>query len=68
MSSNLCKVRNGRPAWLDRADDVVKAIQSLQADGLDPASYHLEAIRSLTADPQASRTPENQARLDVLAE
>jgi murein L,D-transpeptidase YcbB/YkuD len=60
------KVRNGRPAWLDRADDVVKAIQSLQADGLDPASYHLEAIRSLTADPQASRTPENQARLDVL--
>jgi murein L,D-transpeptidase YcbB/YkuD len=60
------KDRDARPAWLDRSGDVVKAIQGVQADGLDPADYHLEAIQSLIADPPAQRTPESQAKLDVL--
>jgi L,D-transpeptidase YcbB len=56
--------RGWRPAWLDRTDDVVKAIQGMEADGLDPAHYHFEVIRA--ALDKRERTAESEAKLDVL--
>src|SRR5262245_29039047 len=41
------KARASRPAWLGHANEIVTAIRGMQADGLDPADYHLQAIESL---------------------
>jgi hypothetical protein len=40
------RARASKPAWLDRADDIVKAIQGMRAEGLDPADYHLGSDQS----------------------
>lgn len=61
------KARDSKPAWLDRADDVVVAIQGMAADGLNPGDYHLNAIRSLLEKRHASNgTATDEATLDVL--
>ncbi|HET9325597.1 MAG TPA: L,D-transpeptidase family protein [Candidatus Eisenbacteria bacterium] len=58
------EARGFKPAWLDRADGVVKAIGAMHADGLDPAGYHLEAIQSRLE--KRERTAESEAILDLL--
>jgi murein L,D-transpeptidase YcbB/YkuD len=60
------KARHSKPAWLDRSDDIVAAIQGMQADGLDPADYHLEAIQALLAKGKSSLAPSDAGTLDVL--
>ena len=61
------KARGSRPAWLDHRDQVVSAIRGLEADGLDPADYHLAAIESLIEKRDSSkRTAADEATLDVL--
>lgn len=61
------KVRDSKPAWLDHADGVVEAIQGMAADGLNPAGYHLGAIRSLIEKRHGSQTSATDAAtLDVL--
>ena len=48
------KMRDARPAWLDHADDVVTTIRGMEADGLDPADYHLSAIEAFQAEIAAT--------------
>jgi L,D-transpeptidase YcbB len=60
-----------RPAWQDAAklDELVASIEELRNDGLDPADYHLEALRSYRLDVRM-RTPltdQDRADLDLLA-
>ncbi|NCF50330.1 L,D-transpeptidase family protein [Gammaproteobacteria bacterium] len=40
--------RRFRPAWtdLDQVDELLTAIETTAADGLDPADYHLEQVRT----------------------
>ncbi|MFZ9053448.1 MAG: L,D-transpeptidase family protein [Woeseiaceae bacterium] len=40
--------RRFRPAWtdLDQVDELLTAIEATAADGLDPADYHLEQVRT----------------------
>ena len=65
--SQFYKKRDSRPAWLDHAAQVVEAIRGTDADGLDPAAYHLDAIQSLIEKRRSSqRTAESEATLDVL--
>jgi murein L,D-transpeptidase YcbB/YkuD len=61
------KGRSSMPAWLDHVDDIVEAIRATEADGLDPADYHLAAIESLLEKRRdAKRTAGDDAVLDVL--
>jgi len=63
--SKFYEARGSKPALLDHAEEVVKTIRGMQADGLDPAGYHLEAIQS-RLEKRAERTAESEARLDIL--
>ena len=49
------------PAWQDpaRLDALVATIMDVATDGLDPADYHLEALRSYRLDLRM-RTPMTQ--------
>ena len=58
------EARGYKPAWLTRTDGVVKSIQSMSADGLDPAGYHLGAIESRLE--KRDRSAESEAALDLL--
>lgn len=60
------EARASKPAWLARADDIVKAVQGMRADGLDPADYHLEAIQSKLEKRSAEHTAQSEAALDLL--
>ena len=62
--SRFYKARDSKPAWLGHGDEIVKAIQGMEADGLDPADYHLAAIEKLTAKKEAGA--DDAAVLDVL--
>jgi murein L,D-transpeptidase YcbB/YkuD len=62
--SRFYKARESKPAWLGHRDEIVKAIQGVQADGLDPADYHLEAIEKLAQRKDPS--DEDAATLDIL--
>jgi murein L,D-transpeptidase YcbB/YkuD len=58
--------RGFAPAWTDAAaiDDLVRAVRESDADGLDPADYHLASIERLRAT--APSAPEARARFDLL--
>src|SRR5215467_12603724 len=60
------RARDSRPAWLDHADDIVKTIHGMSADGLDPAHYHLEAIEGRIGKSAPEPTAESAAVLDEL--
>lgn len=62
--SRFYKARDAKPAWLGHDDEIVTAIRGMEADGLDPADYHLEAIEKLAKEKDASA--ERAAHLDVL--
>ena len=65
--SRFYKRRGSQPAWLDHADEIVAAIRGTEADGLDPAAYHLDALLALLRERRSSpRTAEGEATLDVL--
>lgn len=65
--SRFYEARDSRPAWLDRANDVVAAIRATAADGLDPERYHLRAIESMLDSRRgAAPLPEDAAKLDIL--
>jgi len=49
-----------------RDDEVVAAIDSAAADGLDPRDYHREAIQRLLDADRRDHVPEQRADLDVL--
>jgi murein L,D-transpeptidase YcbB/YkuD len=59
------------PAWQDpaRLDALVATIMDVASDGLDPADYHLEALRSYRLDLRmnAPLTAEDRADLELLA-
>ncbi len=63
--SRFYKGRGSRPAWTAHADELVDAIQATSADGLEPAHYHLDAIRARLARRDAAG-PRDAAELDVL--
>jgi murein L,D-transpeptidase YcbB/YkuD len=49
--------RNYAPAWTDndKVAELVRAIQSTHADGLDPSDYHLDDVLALQAELVAGR-------------
>jgi murein L,D-transpeptidase YcbB/YkuD len=63
--------RQFEPAWQDsnRLDQLVAALDELLYDGLDPADYHVEALRSYRLDLRmnATLTPQDRADLELLA-
>ena len=62
--------RQFRPAWTDptAADDLLRAIQDSEQDGLDPADYHLATLDRLRAErlPETGLHGERAADLDLL--
>ena len=62
--SRFYKARDSKPAWLGHGNEIVAAIRGMEADGLDPADYHLAAIERLAARKDAG--PGDAATLDVL--
>lgn len=62
--SRFYKARDSKPAWLGHRDEIVTAIRGMEADGLDPADYHLSAIEKLAGRQDAGT--EDAATLDVL--
>jgi murein L,D-transpeptidase YcbB/YkuD len=64
--SRFYKGRRSRPAWLGHAPEIVTVIRGTEADGLDPADYHLQAIESLLEKRRSERTAASEATLDVL--
>ena len=61
------QARNSTSAW-DRkdAERIIGAIQNVTKDGLDPADYHLERIKTLLEESKKSDDPKLYADLDVL--
>ena len=61
--------RNFEPAWpgQGKIDELVRLVESTVDDGLDPADYHLAAIRSAQARLVAGLPfdPEKRAALDI---
>jgi murein L,D-transpeptidase YcbB/YkuD len=56
--------RGFRAAWdRGRAERVIEAIRGIEADGLDPADYHLEAIEAILAEKVGA---DEGADLDVI--
>ncbi len=61
--------RNFSPAWndYDQIGELITAIESTEAEGLDPADYLLEAVRSANRDLQAGITdPTEKAVADIV--
>jgi L,D-transpeptidase YcbB len=61
--------RQFRSAWTERrnVDDLLRAIRGVDAEGLRPTDYHLQAIeRRLRSAPEAAALPEAKADLDLL--
>jgi murein L,D-transpeptidase YcbB/YkuD len=50
--AHFYEMRQFQPAWQEpgRIDTLITAITELQYDGLDPADYHLEALKSYRLD------------------
>jgi len=59
-----------RPAWTDpqNVEDLLHAVTGIKEDGLDPADYHLGALRELLAEERAGESPDPvlSADLDLL--
>jgi murein L,D-transpeptidase YcbB/YkuD len=56
-------------AWTERrnVDDLLRAIRGIDAEGLRPTDYHLQAIeRRLRSAPETAISPESKADLDLL--
>ena len=57
-----------RSAWPSQrnADDLLAAIRDVEADGLTPSDYHLDAIQKLLDEQKTAHDPAIQADLDIL--
>ncbi|HTK69641.1 MAG TPA: L,D-transpeptidase family protein [Candidatus Eisenbacteria bacterium] len=62
------QARQYRSAWPSgrSSDDLLSAIQDVQADGLTPSDYHPDSIRKLLDEQKTAHDPAIQADLDVL--
>ncbi|HEV8128617.1 MAG TPA: L,D-transpeptidase family protein [Candidatus Eisenbacteria bacterium] len=62
------EARQYRSAWPSErsSDDLLSAIQDVQADGLTPSDYHPDSIRKLLDEQKTAHDPAIQADLDVL--
>ncbi|HSN51966.1 MAG TPA: L,D-transpeptidase family protein [Woeseiaceae bacterium] len=51
LLARIYENRNFEPAWPDveRTDELIRLVESTAEDGLDPADYHLEALRRVRA-------------------
>lgn len=71
LVARFYETRQFQPAWQDaaRVDALVAAIAGLIDDGLDPADYHLEALRSFRLDVRMGTplTPTDRADLELVA-
>jgi murein L,D-transpeptidase YcbB/YkuD len=71
LVARFYETRQFQPAWREssRLDALVAAIEGLTDDGLDPAAYHLESLRSYRLDVRigSALTLEDRADLDLLA-
>ncbi|MCW8797420.1 MAG: L,D-transpeptidase family protein [Prosthecochloris sp.] len=58
--------RQFAPVWTKRKqiNELIRAIEGAEADGLNPEDYHLAEIKRFTSDPPS--TPFLQARYDLL--
>ncbi|NEX11512.1 MAG: murein L,D-transpeptidase [Prosthecochloris sp.] len=58
--------RKFAPVWTKRKqiNELIRAIEGAEADGLNPEDYHLAEIKRFTSDPPS--TPFLQARYDLL--
>jgi murein L,D-transpeptidase YcbB/YkuD len=58
-----------QPRWRDPAvvDQLLTTLADLHGDGLDPADYHLDALRTLWARVRGSASPFERAEFDLLA-
>lgn len=58
--------RGFRPAWTapDRQQAILRAVESMDREGLRPADYHLLTLTRMLSS--ATRTPTDSARLDLL--
>jgi murein L,D-transpeptidase YcbB/YkuD len=67
---NIYAARGFRPAWTDpqNVEGLLHAVTGIEEDGLDPADYHLGALRELFAEERAGETPDPvlSADLDLL--
>ena len=65
LLANLYEQGAYAPLWTDAraAQDLVRVLRAVAADGLDPANYNLTAIEELTV---ARSTPAGAAELDLL--
>jgi murein L,D-transpeptidase YcbB/YkuD len=62
------EARQYRSAWPSErsSDDLVLAIRDVEADGLTPSDYHLDAIQKLRDEQKTAHDPAIQADLDIL--
>jgi len=62
------EARQYRSAWPSQrsSDDLVLAIRDVEADGLTPSDYHLEAIQKLLDEQKTAHDSGIQADLDIL--
>src|SRR5512145_2952275 len=58
LVARFYETRRFEPAWQDRnrLDHLVAALEELVDDGLDPADYHVEALRSYRLDVRMGTT------------
>lgn len=65
--SKFYEARADQPAWTGKASDIVAAIRGMEADGLDPADYHLKAIEArMTENGAQAGNADDAAALDIL--
>jgi L,D-transpeptidase YcbB len=61
------EARKGTHAWEGKdAEEIVRAIHGIDADGLNPGEYHLEAIERLIKESGTAASPALAADLDIL--
>jgi murein L,D-transpeptidase YcbB/YkuD len=62
------EARQYRSAWPSERSvgDLVDAIRDVEADGLTPSDYHLDAIQKLLDGQKTAKDPAVQADLDIL--
>ena len=61
------EARKGTHAWEGKdAEEIVRAIRGIEADGLNPAEYHLETIERLMKESENAASPALAADLDIL--
>lgn len=62
------QARASKAVWTDPkdAEQIVRAIRSLEQDGLTPGDYHLSAIEALLREREKAPTADLEAELDIL--